>query len=41
MLACARTRLLKRIPKQVRAMLGDALWSNVVAHANACKEDAF
>ena len=25
----------------MRATLGDALWSNIVAHANAGKEDAF
>ena len=33
--------LLTRIPKQVRATLGDALWSDIDAHANACYEDAF
>ena len=25
----------------MRATLGDALWADIVAHANACKEDAF
>ena len=25
----------------MRATLGDALWSNIIAHANTCKEDAF
>ena len=25
----------------MRAALGDALWADIVAHANACKEDAF
>ena len=32
--------LLTRIPKQVRATLGHALWADFVAHANACYEDA-
>ena len=35
------TRLLTRIPKQVRATLGDARWADFVALANACYEDAF
>jgi hypothetical protein len=34
-------RLLKCNPKQVRATLGDALWADFVAHANACYTDAF
>ena len=34
-------RLLTRIPKQVRATLRDALWTDFVAHANACYKDAF
>jgi len=34
-------RLLKCNPKQVRATLGDALWADFVAHANACDTDAF
>ena len=33
--------LLKRIADKVRAMLGDALWADFVAHANACYKDAF
>ena len=32
--------LLKRIADKVRAMLGDALWADFVAHANACYKDA-
>jgi hypothetical protein len=34
-------RLLTRIPKQVRATLGDALWADFVALASACYEVAF
>ena len=34
-------RLLTRNPKQVRATLRDALWTDFVAHANACYKDAF
>ena len=35
-----RSGLLTRIPMQVRATLGDALWTDFVAHASACYEDA-
>ena len=33
--------LLKHLAKQVRATLGDVLWADFVAHANACYKDAF
>jgi hypothetical protein len=33
--------LLERIAKQARATLGDELWADFVAHANACDKDAF
>jgi hypothetical protein len=41
----ARTAALEwatqRIAKQARATLGDELWADFVAHANACDKDAF
>eukprot|EP00900_Chrysochromulina_parva_P011228 jgi/Chrpa1/20105/Chrysochromulina_OHIO_Genome00023151-RA len=33
--------LFRRIAEHVRATLGDALWADFVAHANACYKDAF
>jgi len=33
--------LLRRVAKQLRATLGDDLWADSVAHANACYKDAF
>jgi hypothetical protein len=36
-----RSGLFRRIAEHVRATLGDALWADFVAHANACYKDAF
>ena len=36
-----RSGLFRRIAEHVRATLGDALWADFVAHANACDTDAF
>jgi hypothetical protein len=33
--------LFRRIAEHVRATLGDAMWADFVAHANACDKDAF